>query len=172
MSEPSTPQSDSPEQLLSGWMVFARRNKALHEAAKAHFSRWSDTGLITAVVMGSAGGLVNILLGSTSGTGAVINGSQIALGIVSVFSAAIMSLSKQLGWESRAHTHAEYAGHYSELARLISSERALARLNDSSFASVGDLIKKVSAELDRIEDNAPSIPSLIEKRFERRVSTV
>ena len=111
MSEPSTPQSDSPEQLLSGWMVLAWRNKALPEAAKAHFSSWSDTGLITAVVMGSAGGLVNILLGSTSGTGAVINESQIALGIVSVFSAAIMSSSKQLGWESLAHTHAEYEGH-------------------------------------------------------------
>jgi hypothetical protein len=153
-------------------MVFARRNKALHEAAKAHFSSWSDTGIITAVVMGSVCDLVNIYLGSTSGTGAVINGSQITLGIVSVFSAAVMSLSKQLGWESRAHTHNEYAGHYSGLARLISPERALARLNDSSFASVGDLIKKVSAKLDRMEDNAPSIPAFTEKRFERRVSTV
>jgi hypothetical protein len=174
MSEPSTPQSDSsPEQLLNGWMLFARRNIAFHEAAKAHFSTWSDTGLITACVMGSAGGLINILLCSTSGTGVVVNGSQIAMGIISVVSAAIMSISKQLGWESRAHTHDEYAGHYS--APLISFERALARLNASSYASGGDLIKKDSAELDRIEDNAPSIPSFIEKKMEhheRNVSTV
>ena len=145
--------------------MLARHNKSLHEAARVHFASRSDAGLITAVVMSSAGGLINILLGTTSGAGAVINGSQIALGCVSVVSAAIMSLSKQLGWETRAHKHAEYAGHYSELARLISSERALARLNDSSYASVGELIKKVSAELDRIEDNAPPIPSFIEKRM-------
>jgi hypothetical protein len=79
--------------------------------------------------------------------------------------AAIMSVSKQLGWDSRANTHAEYAGHYSELARLITSERALARLNDSTFARVGELIKKVQAELDRIEDGAPPIPEFIEKRL-------
>ncbi len=48
-----------------------------------------------------------------------------------------------------------------------------ARLNDSSFTSVGGMIKKFSAELDRIEDNAPSnIPYFIEKRFKSRVSTV
>jgi hypothetical protein len=130
----------------------------------------SDAGLITAVVLGSAGGLVNILLGAVSAEyGSVINGSQVALGCVSVDSAAIMSVSKQLGWDSRAHTHAEYAGHYSELARLITSERALARLHYSTSASIRELVKKVQAELDRIENGAPLIPEFIEKRLGMRV---
>ena len=159
-----------PASLLSEWAGHARQCKRLHEAAASHFSGRSDTGLITAVVLGSAGGVINILLGAVSAEyGGVINGSQVALGAVSVASAAIMSVSKQLGWDSRAHTHAEYAGHYSELARLITSERALARLNDSTFASVGELIKKVQAELDRIEDGAPPIPEFIEKRLGVRV---
>ena len=80
-----------------------------------------------------------------------------------------MSVSKQLGWDSRAHMHAEYAGHHGELARLITAERALARLNDSTFASVGELIKKVQSELDRLEDGAPPIPGFIEKRLGARV---
>jgi len=42
-------------------------------------------------------------------------------------------------------------------------------LNDSSFASIGDLIKKVSADLDHIEDGAPPIPAFIEKRLGPRV---
>ena len=159
-----------PASLLSEWGGHARQCKRLHEAAASHFSGRSDAGLVTAVVLGSAGGLINILLGAVSAEyGGVINGSQVALGCVSVASAAIMSVSKQLGWDSRAHTHAEYAGHYSELARLITSERALARLNDSTFASVGELIKKVQAELDRIEDGAPPIPGFIEKRLGARV---
>ena len=65
--------------------------------------------------------------------------------------------------------HAEYAGHYSELARLITSERALDRLNDSTFASVGELIMKVQAELDHIENGSPPIPDFIEKRLGARV---
>ncbi len=78
-------------------------------------------------------------------------------------------VGKQLGWDSRAHMHAEYAGHYSELARLITSERVLARLNDLTFASIGELIKKVQEELYRIEDGAPPIPGFIEKRLGARV---
>ncbi len=54
--------------------------------------------------------------------------------------AAIVSLSKQLGWESRAYMHAKYADNYGELASLISSERILFLMNDSTFTSVGDLI--------------------------------
>jgi hypothetical protein len=150
-------------------MLLARNNKFLHEAARLHFTSRSDAGLITVVVMSSAGGLISILLGAT-GDGAVLNASQIALGCVSAVSAAIMSLSKQLGWETRAHKHAEYAGYYSELARLISSERVLAGLDDSSYANVGELIKKVWTELNRIEDNdAPPIPSfIIEKRLNKK----
>ncbi len=120
------------------------------------------------MVLGSSGGLIYILLGAVSaeyGGGAIMNGCQVALGCASVAYAAIVSVSKQLGWDSRANTHAEYAEHYCELARLITSERALARLNDSTFGSVGELIKKVQADLDRIEDGAPPIPDFIEKRL-------
>ncbi len=127
--------------LLSEWGGHARQCKRLHEAAASHFSGRFDAGLVTPVVLGSSGKLINILLGAVSAEYGGV--SQVTLGCVSVMSAAIMSVSKQLGWDSRAHMHAEYAGHYSELARLITSVRALARLNDLTFASVGELIKKV-----------------------------
>ncbi len=161
--------ADVAEPLLSEWGRIARHNKSLHEAASAHFSGRSDFGLITAVVLGSAGGLINILIGAAGpelgGAAAVVNISQVALGCASVLSAAIISAAKQLGWESKAHKHGEYACHYGELARLINSERTLAILNDSSFASVGDLIKKVQADLDKIEEGAPPIPGFIEKKL-------
>jgi hypothetical protein len=130
----------------------------------------ADPTRASLVVLGSAGGLIHILLGAINAKyGGVINGNQVALGCVSVASTTIMSVSKQLGWDSRAHTHADYAGHYSELARLITSERALARLIDSTFASIGGLIKKAQVELDCIEDGAPPIPDFIEKRLGARV---
>ena len=87
-----------PASLLSEWAGHARQCKRLHEAAASHFSGRSDTGLITAVVLGSAGGVINILLGAVSAEyGGVINGSQVALGCVSVTSAAIMRLVNNSG---------------------------------------------------------------------------
>ena len=161
-----------PVSLLSEWAGHARQSKRLHEDAASHFAGQSDTGLITAVVLEPAGGLINILLGAVSagyGGGAIMNGCQVVMACASVASATIMSGSKQLGWDSRANTHAKNAGHYSELARLITSERALARLNDSTLVSVGELMKKVQAELDRIKDGAPPITEFIEKKLGMRV---
>jgi hypothetical protein len=93
----------------------------------------SDAGLVTAVVLCSASGLINILLGAVSaeyGAGAVLNLSQVALGFVSVVSAAIVSAAKQLQWEALAHLHVETAMHYAELARMIISERTMVRITD------------------------------------------
>ena len=163
-----SPRSDSPEALLSDWMLIARRNKALHKAARAQYARMSDVRLITAVVLDSAGGLINILLGAVSaeyGVGAAHNISQVALGAISVISAAIISAAKQLQWEAKALLHGETAMHYAELARMINSERTLARIYDSGFASIGDLIKKVLAELDRFEESALAVPGFIEAKL-------
>ncbi len=41
-----SPRSDSPETFLREWMLFARRNKALHEAARSPYARMSDGELI------------------------------------------------------------------------------------------------------------------------------
>jgi hypothetical protein len=42
-------------------------------------------------------------------------------------------------------------------------------MNDSTFDGVGELIKKVQAELDKIEDGSSFIPNFIEKRLGMRV---
>jgi hypothetical protein len=151
-------------------MLFARQNKMLHDAARQHYSCLSDAGFITAGILGSAGGLVNNLLGIVTleyGSGSVINIGKVALDSVSILSAAIVSVGKQLGWEHLSHTHAEYAKHYGELARLIGAERTLARISDSAFASEGDLIKRAQGELDRFEEAALAIPAFIENRLSK-----
>ena len=161
MVELPSPRSDSPQTLLNEWMHFARRNKSLHEAARAHYAGLSDAGLITAVVLGSAGGLINILLGAVSAAGAAINISQVALGSISIVSATIISAAKQLQWETKALQHGETAMHYGELVRIVNSERTLARISDSGFASIGDLIKKLQAKLDQLEESAAAVPGFI-----------
>ncbi len=66
----------SPAGLLSEWMRLVRQYKWLNEAAATHFSDRSEAGLVTAVVLGSAGGFIKILLVAASaeyGGGAAIN---------------------------------------------------------------------------------------------------
>jgi len=94
-----SPRSYSPEKMPKEWMRFARRNKTLHEAARVHDARMSDVGLVTAAMLGIAGGFVNILFGDVSvdyGAGDALDISQVALGLVSVVRATIISADKQL----------------------------------------------------------------------------
>ncbi len=102
-----------PAFLSSEWTGHARQSMRLHEAAANHYFDRSDTGLITAVVLGSAVGLIKILLGAVSaryGGGAVSNGCQVALDCASVASAAIMLVSKQLGWDFRGDHACQVCG--------------------------------------------------------------
>ncbi len=76
---PMIPNS-CPASLLSEWGGHARQCNRLHEAAAIHFSGRSDAGFVTAVVLGSAGGLSNFLLGAVGAEyGGVLSGSQVAL---------------------------------------------------------------------------------------------
>ena len=155
------------EPLLKKWRNIARTNKRLHEASRAYFKNLADNSVISAVILGSTGGLMNILLGIIDDTrfDTAINIGQVALGVTSLVSAGIMSVSKQLGWETKHQLHEEYTARYGEISRMISTEATLTRLQDSSFASTADFIKVVSAEINRVEDHAPPIPGFIEAKY-------
>ena len=88
-----------------------------------------------------------------------------SLGAISVILATIIIAAKQLQWETLAHQHGETAMHYAEQARMINSERTLARIVDIGFASVGDLVKKVQEELDRFEESAPAVPGFLKAKL-------
>ena len=154
------------EPLLYKWRGVARDNKRLHGAARSYYKSLADTSIISAVVLGSTGGLMNILLGVIDPKlEAAINIGQIALGVTGLVSAGIVSVSNQLGWTQKHQLHEEYTARFSEVVRMINSEETLFHLNDSSYASRGDFIRTVKAELDRIEDHAPPIPGFLEEKL-------
>ena len=153
------------EPLLKKWRDIARTNTRLHAEARAYYKNLADTSLVSAIVLGSTGGLMNIFLGIMDDTrfGAVVNLGQVGLGLTSLVSAGIVSLSKQLGWETKHQQHEEFSARYGEISRMISTEVTLTRLQDSTFASMADFIKVVSAEINRVEDHAPPIPGFLVK---------
>ena len=154
------------EPLLFKWRVLARDNKRLHEEARAYYKNLADSSTIAAVVLGSTGGLMNILLGVIDTQfSETINIGQVVLGVTGLISAGIVSLANQLGWHQKHQLHEEYTSRYSEVVRMINSEETLFRLEDSTFASRADFIKVIQAELDRIEDHAPPIPGAIQNKM-------
>ena len=168
-SDIETGRSDSieiKEPLLLKWRTIARNNKRLHEAARSHYKSLADSSLLLSVVLGSTGGMMNVLLGVIdTDFKTVINTGQVVLGVTGLVATGVVSACKQLGWESKHHMHEEYTSRYSEVVRMINAEETLMKLNNSSYAKKGDFIKAIQNELDRIEDHAPPIPGFLETKL-------
>ena len=157
---------DVEEPLLARWRNTARQNKRLHEAARSYYKNLSDNSLVSAVSLGVVGGILNICLGIVDNRyQSVINIGQVVLGGTGLISAGIISICNQLGWPQKHQLHEEYSARYGELCRMINSEEILVRMHDSTYASKGDFIRTVKAELDRIEDHAPPIPGFLEGKL-------
>jgi hypothetical protein len=157
---------ETTENLLNEWMCLAKHNKRLHEASGIYYKKFADTSILTAIVMGSTGSILNIVLGAIDPfSSVIINVAQIALGCSGLVATAIITASKQLELEKNMLHHIEHASKYSELHRTIQAELVLIRMNDSSYASKTDFLKNIQHELDRIEENAPTIPEYIEKKM-------
>jgi len=107
---------ETTENLLSEWMCLAKQNKKLHEASAAYYKKFADTSILTAIVLGSTGSILNIVLGSLDPFSSVlINVSQIMLGATGLISTAIIGASKQLELEANTLHHLEHASKYGEL---------------------------------------------------------
>ena len=111
---------ETTEHLLSSWMALAKHNKKLHEASGIYYKKIADISILTAIVMGSTGSILNILLGAIDPFGSVLmNVAQIALGALGLVATAIVTASKQLDLEANTLHHIEHAQKYSELHRNI-----------------------------------------------------
>ena len=153
----SSPNSESPETLLTEWMLMCRHRKRLHNEAYKYYKRYADTSILSAIILGSTAGILNIGLGAIEPISFVaVNIAQICLGAAGLASTAIITASKQLEFEKNALDHLEHAGKYSEIHRSIRAELVLLRMHDSAFASNTDFMKAIQHEIDRIEESAPS----------------
>ena len=131
----SSPKSESPETLLSEWMLMCRHNKRLHDEAFKYYKSCADTCILSAIILGSTAGILSIALAIEPISFVVVNIAQICLGAAGLASTAIITASRQLEFEKNALEHFENAGKYSEIHRSIRAELVLLRMHDSAFAS-------------------------------------
>ena len=55
---------ETTDNLLCDWMSLAKHNKRLHEESSAYYSKVADISILAAIVMGSTGSFLNIVLAS------------------------------------------------------------------------------------------------------------
>ena len=150
--------------LLAEWMHLAKDSKTMHEEAANFYKMWSDTCMLTGIILSSAGGGLNIILGSVDPLAFVF--AQIGLGVVVLTSTGILTASKQLKLDECVIKHQEYSARFKSLHRtFIQSELVLLRVNDSSYASREDFLKFIENELSKIQDSAPCLLGFIAKKY-------
>jgi hypothetical protein len=76
----SSPKSESPETLLSDLMLTCRHRKKLHDEASNYYKRYADTCILSAIILGSTAGILNIALAIEPISLVVVNIAQICLG--------------------------------------------------------------------------------------------
>ena len=95
--------------------------------------------MLTGIILSTAGGGLNILLGSVDSLAFVF--AQIGLGVVVLTITAIITISKQLKLDELVIKHKEYSAKFDDLHRVIQAALVLLRMNDTSYASREDFLK-------------------------------
>ncbi len=91
-----TPEAQM-EALLTKWMMLARQNKKVHEAASTYYRKWADTSMIMSIITRTTSSILNIAMGVLDPVQLiVVNLSQIILGLTGLGAIVIMTISKQL----------------------------------------------------------------------------
>jgi hypothetical protein len=84
---------------------------------------------------------------------------------VSLLSELVSALSSGLEWPNKAERHDNYASWLGEVVRVINTECTLRHMQNAEYASEGDFIRHMSAEMNRLRENAPNIHGFIEKSY-------
>ena len=63
---------ETTENLLSDWMKLAKYNKQLHEASALYYKRFAEISILSSIVLGSTGSILNIVLGALNPFSSVI----------------------------------------------------------------------------------------------------
>ncbi len=89
-----TPEAHT-EALLTEWMMLARHDKRVHEAASTYYRKWADTSMIMSIITGTTLSILIIVLGVLDPVQViVVNLSQIILGLTGLRATVIMTISK------------------------------------------------------------------------------
>jgi len=141
------------------WMFLAKDSTNIHEEAANFYKMWADSCMLTSIILSTAGGSLNIILGSVDPLVFVF--AHIGLGAVVLTSTALLTISKQLKLDELVIKHQEYSARFEDLHRVIQDESVLLTMNDSSYANREDFLKIIENELRKSKMRHLARPDLL-----------
>jgi len=98
-------------------MQLAKENKNMHEEAANFYKAWTNSCMLTSIILGSFSGALNVILGAVDPLEFIF--SQIGLGVVVLTSTGIRTASKQLKSDECIIKHQEYSAKFENLHMTI-----------------------------------------------------
>lgn len=156
----------TPEQeiLLAKWSDYASCYRWLHDRTEKKLSQYNNAITIPVIVLSTITGTTSV--GLSGLVGDIPNGQkfgQIAIGIVSLFTAILTTLGNFFRYAQNSEAHRVSAVQWGKFNRLIAVE--LAQKPDDRMDSL-DFISICRQDLDRLIEQSPQIPDDVIEHFE------
>jgi hypothetical protein len=152
------------EVLLAKWSDYASCYRWLHDRTEKKLSAYNNAITIPVIILSTVTGTASV--GLTGLVGDVPNGEkygQIAIGMVSLFTAILTTLGNFFRYAQNSEAHRVSAVSWGKFNRLIAVE--LAQKPDDRMDSL-DFISLCRQDLDRLIEQSPQIPDDVIERFE------
>lgn len=153
------------ETLLAKWSDYASCYRWLHDRTEKKLSAYNNAITIPVIILSTVTGTASV--GLTGLVGDVPDGQkygQIAIGMVSLFTAILTTLGNFFRYAQNSEAHRVSAVSWGKFNRLIAVE--LAQKPDDRMDSL-DFISLCRQDLDRLIEQSPQIPDDMIRSFER-----
>ena len=154
-------------QLLSKWKDICDHYKHLHEESYAYYFRLNNGLMIPIITLSTCSGSISIIFSLQESAWYF----QLIAGVFGLSVGLLSGIYNFLSVPEFQEKHDIYAVNFDQLARTIDMELVLYKSSNKTYASLPEFIKIVKTNLDRLIENAPSIPEHIMKKMDIRCAT-
>jgi len=146
------------EKLMAEWADKAICYRWMHERTERIFSRKDMAYMFPVIVLSTVTGAANFAMDSVLKDPEQKTYAQLALGGFSILTGIISTIANRLGYASKTEAHHNAALLWGKFQRLIAIELSL---HPNERSDCMQFLKMCRAELDRLIEQAPSIPDSV-----------
>ena len=146
------------ERLMAEWADKAICYRWMHEKTERIFTTKDMTYMFPVIILSTVTGAANFAMDSVLEDPEQKKYAQLALGGLSIATGIISTIANRLGYASKSESHHNAALLWGKFQRLIAIELSL---HPNERSDCMHFLKMCRAELDRLIEQAPSIPDKV-----------
>ena len=140
--------------LLGRWFEICNNYTHLHYLSFEYYRKINYMLMIPIITITTGSGSFNL----ASSFYPTVFSVQLTLGILGLLTGMISSIYSFMEIPQLQEQHNMYSNHFEKFARSIEMELVLCKNKSKTYSSLGEFIKIIKSEIDRLIDNGPFIP--------------